>query len=91
MHNSQNPSDGLTQDESGAIYLYTMQFHDEPSLYILLNKSLRAENREQLKPWFPFLKLFVTALHKLPSQNKTVWRGVRDVKDRGGFEAILAQ
>jgi len=79
LHNCQNPVDGLTQDESASIHLYTMQFNRGPSLYKLLNKSLRAKNRDELKPWFLFLKLFLTALHKLPSQTKTIWRGVKNV------------
>jgi hypothetical protein len=79
LHNCQNPSDGLTEEESAAIHLYTMQFDGGPSLYLLLNQSLRGENRDQLKPWFSFLKLFLTALYKLPSQSKTVWRGVKNV------------
>jgi hypothetical protein len=29
-----------------------------------------------LKPWFPFLKLFITALEKLESIRGTFWRGV---------------
>ncbi|CAF5055849.1 unnamed protein product, partial [Rotaria socialis] len=52
IHNCPNPTEGLTTDESASIHLYTMQFDGGPSLYILLNESLRAENREQLKPWF---------------------------------------
>lgn len=79
LHNCQNPSDDLTQEESASIHLYTMHFGGGPSLYLLLNQSLRTENREELKPWFPFLKLFLTALYKLPSHSKTVWRGVKNV------------
>ncbi|CAF4960217.1 unnamed protein product, partial [Rotaria sp. Silwood1] len=79
LHNCQNPTEGLTQQESASIHLYTMQFDGGPSLYQLLNQSLRAENREELKPWFSYLKLFLTALYKLPSQSGTVWRGIRDV------------
>jgi hypothetical protein len=79
LHNCQNPADDLTQQESASIHLYTMQFDGGPSLYHLLNQSLRAENRHELIPWFSFLKLFFTALHKLPSQNKTVWRGIKNV------------
>jgi hypothetical protein len=79
LHNSQNPADDLTQQESASIHLYTMQFHGGPSLYTLLNQSLRAENREELKPWFSFLKLFLTALYKLPSQSQIVWRGIKNV------------
>ena len=56
-----------------------MQFDGGPSLYHLLNQSLRAENRGELIPWFSYLKLLLTAFYKLPSQGGIVWRGVRDV------------
>jgi len=62
----------LTRDESAAIYLYTMG----PPFFSRLNETLRAENRDALKPWFAFLKLFITALEKLPSMKATIWRGV---------------
>jgi hypothetical protein len=62
----------LTCDESAAIYLYSMP----TSFFSHLNNSLRTKNRQALKPWFAFLKLFITALEKLPSTGKTVWRGV---------------
>ncbi len=79
LHNCQNSTDDLNQQESASIHLYTMEFSDGPSLYQVLNQSLRAENRQELKPWFSFLKLFLTALYKLPSQCKTVWRGIKNV------------
>ena len=62
----------LTQDESAAIYLYSMP----TSIFSRLNEALRAEDRHALEPWFPFLKLFITALEKLPSRKQTIWRGV---------------
>jgi hypothetical protein len=62
----------LTRDESAAVYLYSMP----TSFFSRLNDTLRAENRHALKPWFAFLKLFMTALEKLPSTKKVVWRGV---------------
>jgi hypothetical protein len=62
----------LTRDESAAIYLYSMPI----PFFSLLNEALRAEDRHALKPWFTFLKLFITGLQKLPSTEKTVWRGV---------------
>ena len=62
----------LTWDESAAIYLYSMPI----PFFSCLNEALRAENRHALKPWFAFLKLFITALEKLPSTKETVWRGV---------------
>ncbi|CAF3124152.1 unnamed protein product [Rotaria sp. Silwood2] len=77
--NCKQPANGLSQDESASIHLYTMEFGIEPSLYKSLNEALRAENRRKLTPWFPFLKLFLTALYKLPSCAQTIWRGIRDV------------
>ena len=79
LKNCQNPLDGLTEDESAAVHLYTMQLYTGHSLYQILNRSLRAENREELIPWFPYLKLFFTALEKLPSLRKNVRRGVRGI------------
>lgn len=75
---SEEPSDGLTIDESAAIRLYTMEW-DEPhtSLYLMLNHTLTKTDREQLRPYFKYLKLFLTALVKLPCVPPlTVWRGV---------------
>ena len=64
--------DGLTRDEAGAINIYTQ----ESPVYKKLNKMLLAGDREPLKQWFPFLKLFLNALHKLPSCPGTYFRGV---------------
>jgi hypothetical protein len=82
--NSRNPSDGLTSDESASIHLYTMDWPEaHQSVYTLLNKKLRSEQRNDLKSWRHYLKLFLTALHKLPSLKKTIWRGIReDVNDQ---------
>ncbi|CAM4765092.1 unnamed protein product [Rotaria magnacalcarata] len=78
LQNSEKPADNFTVEESAAIHLYTMQW-EEPnvSLYEKLNSTLRSERREPLRPWFPYLKLLLTALFKLSSQKTTVWRGVR--------------
>jgi hypothetical protein len=62
----------LTRDESAAIYLYSMSI----PFFSRLNVALRAEIRDELKPWFAFLKLFINALEKLPSMKCTIWRGV---------------
>ena len=64
----------LTINESAAIYLYTMP----GSFYPKLNEALRNQNPYALKPWYPYLKLFLTALNKLPSCSVTVWRGVSE-------------
>ncbi|CAF3946251.1 unnamed protein product [Rotaria sp. Silwood1] len=66
---------GLTHDQSAAVYIYTMEWGNT-SLYHMLNKALRSENRQALKIWFPYLKLFDTALDKLPTVKGAVWRGI---------------
>jgi hypothetical protein len=78
--NCADPSDGLTSDESASIHLYTMENpegDDEDSFYTLLNQKLRSERRNELKSWHLYLKLFLTALYKLPSVKKIIWRGIR--------------
>ena len=64
----------LSDNESAAIYLYTMA----TSFYKVLNQVLRAKNPQALEPWLMFLKLFISALEKLPSLPITVWRGITD-------------
>ena len=74
----ETPEDQLTVDESAAIRLYTMEW-ERPyrSLYSMLNHTLKKGTREELHPYFKYLKLFMTALAKLPcSPSLTVWRGI---------------
>ncbi|CAF3349367.1 unnamed protein product [Rotaria socialis] len=74
----QNPSDNLTVNESASIMLYTFNWDtNEKSLYYLLNETLRMEKRDKLRPWFSYLKLFLTALNRLPRINDTIFRGVK--------------
>jgi hypothetical protein len=75
--NCQEIKDGLTINESASIMLYSMQWQPkEQSLSLILNRTLRDENREELKPWFLYLKLFMKSLSKLPSIQCYVYRGV---------------
>ncbi|CAF1483272.1 unnamed protein product, partial [Rotaria sordida] len=72
------PKDGLNQDQSAAIHLYTMEWYPlEKCLYIVLNGTLRSKDRNLLIPWFSYLKLLLTALWKLPPVECTVWRGIK--------------
>lgn len=72
------PSDGLTIDQSAAITLYSMEWlPQEKCLYFVLNAALRDENRQRLKPWFLYLKLFLVALSRLPPIHRTVYRGIK--------------
>jgi hypothetical protein len=72
------PPDGLTIDESAAIRLYTIEWSGKHrSLYSMLNHTLKKDSREHLRPYFKYMKLFLTALAKLPCvPPSTVWRGV---------------
>lgn len=70
--------DGLSRDEAASIMLYSMGWEPpEQCLYVVLNQTLRSENRSNLKPWFLYLKLFMTALSRLPSVSRTVYRGIK--------------
>ncbi|CAF1599563.1 unnamed protein product, partial [Rotaria magnacalcarata] len=77
--NCKKPADKLTQDESASIMLYTMGWEpSEECLYVVLNNTLRATNRQQkLKPWYLYLRLFLNALFRLPLVPITAYRGVK--------------
>jgi len=62
-------------NEAAAIYLYTMP----ESIYGKLNETLYKEDGSSLKRWFPYLKLLLTGLYKLPPCPAKVWRGVGSV------------
>ena len=74
------PSDGLSIDQSASIMLYTLGWYpSETSFYFKLNETLRCGTREDLKHWFPYLRLLTDALSKLPltTTNQTVYRGIK--------------
>jgi hypothetical protein len=77
--NCEKPEDNLTSDESASIMLYTLGWEPtQSSFYFILNATLRSQNRQELKPWFLYLRLVVHALAKLPSiPSRTIYRGVR--------------
>jgi hypothetical protein len=73
--NCGEPEDGLTRDESNSIRLYSLEWQPRKnSLFYILNKALRSENRQLLKHWFLFLRLILTTLSHLPSTSLTVYR-----------------
>ncbi|CAF3922187.1 unnamed protein product [Rotaria sordida] len=57
-------ANGLSKEEIATIKLYVSCFF----LYLPLNEALRSEQYEQIKPWFPYLKLFHNAVYKLPKR-----------------------
>ncbi|CAF3728057.1 unnamed protein product [Rotaria socialis] len=73
-----NPADGLTQDESASIMLYSMNSQPmEQCLYYVLNSALRSGDRRKLKPWLLYLSLLAKALSRLPSIAAVVHRQVQ--------------
>lgn len=74
----QKTSNKLNQDQIAAIFLYTAQWEThEGSVFYQLNRALRAENKENLKPWYPYLTLLLGALALLPSKKGVVFRGMK--------------
>lgn len=61
---------GLTEDMVACIYLYTTEV-----VFGALNSCLRSENREGVKRFFPFLRLLLASLQRLPSYSGIVYRG----------------
>ncbi|CAF1686440.1 unnamed protein product [Rotaria magnacalcarata] len=79
QENCQNPEDSLTTDELASIMRYTYEsMPREDSLYVKLNATLRSEQRKNLVPWFLYLRLILTALARLPSKRRSVFRGVKE-------------
>ncbi|CAF0795000.1 unnamed protein product [Adineta ricciae] len=69
---NRSPS-SLTSDESASIYIYSMS---SSSFCFRLNAALRNEERNALQPWLAYLKIFINALERLPSERCVVWRGI---------------
>ena len=71
-----NPQDGLTQEESATIFLYTLQWPPgQVSFFTMFNRALRDENRIKMIPFQHYYQLFMAAFSKLPSTRDQVWRG----------------
>jgi hypothetical protein len=71
----QHPADGLTQDESAAIMLYSMGWEPrDQCLCFVLNTTLRSSTRRRLKPWFLYLRLLLNGLFRLPLISGTIYR-----------------
>jgi hypothetical protein len=68
----------LSKEESAALYLYTMEMGDNKNVYASLNRILRDENRNKIKPYFSYLKLLHAGVSKLQSVKERVWRAVKE-------------
>lgn len=77
--NAANPEDGLTSDESASIALFTMEWYPrEKSFFILLNETLRSEDRNRIRPWFTYLKLLFHSLSKLNNVSSIIYQGTNE-------------
>lgn len=65
----------LTIDESAAIYLYTYEWN-ENSLQSVLNQALQSGIPIKIERWQEFWYLFINALKKLPTIQRTIWKGL---------------
>jgi len=63
---------GMTADEIAAIYLYTC----ESAFYRQINAALRNPDRAHVAPYRPYLRLFFSAVARLPRRTESLWRGV---------------
>ncbi|CAF1141138.1 unnamed protein product [Adineta steineri] len=71
------PVDRLSNDESASIMIYTMGWKPvDQCLHVALNRTLRSKERNQLEPLFLYLKLFLTALSRLPSVHQKIYREI---------------
>ena len=62
---------GLGEDEKGAIYLYTTN-----CLYRRLNEALRNPNRDKVKVYFEYLRVFLEAYGKMKPKPRSLYRGI---------------
>ncbi|CAF3490297.1 unnamed protein product, partial [Rotaria sp. Silwood2] len=67
----------LTRDESATIFLYTIEW-DGSTLYQMINRDLHSEEQPVPTSWLPYLKLFFTALNKLPNIQMNAWRSIQE-------------
>eukprot|EP00808_Paulinella_micropora_P027859 g78125.t1 len=63
----------LSKDEVAAVYLYTMESH----FYRDLNATLREADRDKVEVFFPYLRLLLSAMKKLKTNNIELYRGVK--------------
>jgi len=68
---------GLSIDCIAAIHLYTMGWSiKESSLYYILNNELRSSKRDNIKIYFPLIRLIIEGMNKLDIYKKSIWRGI---------------
>lgn len=90
LNKCKSPKDGLTCDESAALYLYSLQWSKgQDSFYTIFNRALRDEDRRMAAQFQKYLNLFMSALNKLQPIQDRVWRGVKGDSSHKYFQGTL--
>ena len=70
----------MSLEQAMAVTMYTHEdlAHSEDSTYFLLNKALRSEKREEVKPWIGYMFLLLQCYGRLQSlePGRKVFRGM---------------
>ena len=70
----------MSIDQSAAIYIYSMRKYKQ-SVYYHLKKALDSNDRREVIPWFPYLKLFFSAVKLLEVCEMEIWQGIPYAED----------
>jgi hypothetical protein len=71
---------GVSEEVAAAYNLYTREWERRSdSFYFILNEKLRSEDRHEIKPFLPYLRLMYEGQIHLPrSKIHSFWRGMQD-------------
>ncbi|KAH9104069.1 hypothetical protein LEN26_015131 [Aphanomyces euteiches] len=69
--NAGSPVKPMDKELYGAIVLYTGNW-----IYAQLNSCLRSENRQSIRKYFNYLRVFLEAMCRMPQKEQTLWRGI---------------
>ncbi|CAK4501297.1 unnamed protein product [Aphanomyces euteiches] len=69
--NAGSPTKPMDKELYGSIVLYTGNW-----IYSQLNSCLRSENRQSIRKYFNYLRVFLEAMCRMPQMEQTLWRGI---------------
>ncbi|KAG9415121.1 Poly [ADP-ribose] polymerase 3 [Aphanomyces cochlioides] len=69
--NAGPPVKPMDKELYGSIVLYTGNW-----IYAQLNSCLRSENRQSIRKYFNYLRVFLEAMCRMPQKEQTLWRGI---------------
>lgn len=74
-------SDLLTNDQSAAIYLFTMRDKLKNSVFFHLHEALKSNEMSKIRKWFKYLNLLKSALNRLPTSQIKKYQTVMAKKE----------